>query len=309
MSNPISKRVVLLAPAVFAMVIAGSTAAENENEKPSADAKPSISWMTDLDEGFRLAKTDNRPIILDFWASWCQPCKMLDKMTFSDPAVIKTSKKFVTMRVNVDTAPRIVLKYKVSGYPTVVFLDSGGDEVYRRSGVVPAEEFLPIMNDVVAGKNPDKVLAALSKSPPEKVPDDPGTLWRLVRMCLRTQKEKESVKFLEKLMSLPADEVPNRPGVVRFLGMMYARTDMPDKFNDLADRSKKSDDPEIARMGFQLELAWATDIEKDNEKAVEIARDMLDRTNDPGETAYLNRLIEDLTLTESGEDNGPESGS
>jgi thiol:disulfide interchange protein DsbD len=94
-----------------------------------------------------------KPIIIDFYADWCIPCKELDAMTFSDPKVIQISKKFNAFKADMtkslsDEVSTLRNKYKIVGVPTVLIINSKRQEVQRITGFVNSDEFLKIIQNV-----------------------------------------------------------------------------------------------------------------------------------------------------------------
>lgn len=111
----------------------------------------SIAWQPYSEES--VSKINNRGVIIDFYADWCIPCKELDAMTFSDPAVIEMAREFSTYKADLTkTLSKEVEdlreKYKIVGVPTVLILNPKGDEIERITGFVSAEEFLKLMSNV-----------------------------------------------------------------------------------------------------------------------------------------------------------------
>ena len=95
----------------------------------------------------------SRGVIIDFYADWCIPCKELDALTFSDPKVIELSKQFDTYKADMtkSLSPEVEVlreKYKIVGVPTVLILNSGGEEAERITGFVDAKEFFEIISKV-----------------------------------------------------------------------------------------------------------------------------------------------------------------
>jgi len=94
-----------------------------------------------------------KAMIIDFYADWCIPCKELDAMTFTDPEVIQQSKKFNAFKADLtkslsDEVSSLRTKYNIVGVPTVLIINSRGEEVQRITGFVNSNEFLKIIQNV-----------------------------------------------------------------------------------------------------------------------------------------------------------------
>jgi len=112
-----------------------------------------IEWLPYSEEQLRRASSEGRPVFIDFFADWCAPCKELDKHTFAAPEVVERSRQFVMLKVDLTSEedPRteaLRSKYQVRGVPTLVFLDSNGQEMpdLRGNGFEPKDVFLDKMN-------------------------------------------------------------------------------------------------------------------------------------------------------------------
>ena len=114
--------------------------------------KSSPNWEKYSNENYEAALQNNDKMIIDFYADWCIPCKELDALTFSDAKVISTLSDFKSLKVNMtnssDVTEKIREKFKVRGMPTILFIDSKGNEVHRLTGFINSEEFNEILNGV-----------------------------------------------------------------------------------------------------------------------------------------------------------------
>lgn len=117
---------------------------------------PGVSWQPYSDEALEQARKSNKPVIVDFSATWCTPCRELEDITFRDPAVVKQAEdNFVMVKVDLTTKgnplyEKLVAQYSIKGVPTVVFFDSQGRERtdLRLVDFIPADQFLTRMTQV-----------------------------------------------------------------------------------------------------------------------------------------------------------------
>lgn len=119
----------------------------------AANGVPEITWQTDETAARKLAATENKPVMIDFGATWCGACKELEEKTFPAASVRKEGMRFVAIKVDGtdDEAPTFLKmkeKYKIVGLPTTIFLDRTGKEVTRRNGFLPPDEFTKVLKSV-----------------------------------------------------------------------------------------------------------------------------------------------------------------
>lgn len=98
------------------------------------------------------AKTKNKLIFIDFYTTWCGPCKWMDSNVFADAEVATLfNKKFVNYKVDAEDfdGVNLALKYRVDAYPTLVFTDQNGNVLHRIEGMIPKESFLQVVEDVL----------------------------------------------------------------------------------------------------------------------------------------------------------------
>ncbi|HBZ01551.1 MAG TPA: hypothetical protein DEO84_09565 [candidate division Zixibacteria bacterium] len=103
---------------------------------PGAEAvkEGGIAWQPYSTEVVQKAAVDKKPVVIDFYADWCIPCKELDKYSFSDSRVVSVGSNFVMLKANLTkgSSPEVkglISQYGIKGVPTVVFIGSDGIEM------------------------------------------------------------------------------------------------------------------------------------------------------------------------------------
>lgn len=116
-----------------------------------------VTWEAYSPQALGVATAERQPVILDFTASWCIPCKELEHVTFADPEVVRGTANFRRLRVDLtdyDSPESAALRerFGVRGVPTVIFLGAGGQEVpeTRVVGFVPPDEFARLAQRALA---------------------------------------------------------------------------------------------------------------------------------------------------------------
>jgi thiol:disulfide interchange protein DsbD len=107
----------------------------------------SLVWQPYDDAAMQRALAAGTPVVLDFYADWCVPCKELDEKTFSDPIVAAELSRFARFKVDLTRSePRTEAlreRYDVAGVPTIAFFSGGGEVTAARlTGFEPPPAFL-----------------------------------------------------------------------------------------------------------------------------------------------------------------------
>jgi thiol-disulfide isomerase/thioredoxin len=148
---------------VVGLVVMGSAA------RPAA-AEPAVPDPGSLDSVIAGAKRDGKPLIVEFYTTWCAPCKVFDAQVLTDPKVQAELANVRFIRYDAERGSGIAVaeKFRVSSYPTFLAVDETGEVRMTRSGIAGSEaawfvEFLQRGGSVVQAE--DRVLAARKRAP------------------------------------------------------------------------------------------------------------------------------------------------
>jgi len=146
---------VLVIALLSAVVFFGCGEAKTAKKTPVKDEKAAkavegpIVWVNNLTDGLKLAKSSKKPVMVDFFATWCGWCKKLDKDVYTDKDVIALSKEFVCVKSDTDKYGKDASQYGVQGLPTIVFLNADGTVIDKMVGYSPAADFAAEMKKVL----------------------------------------------------------------------------------------------------------------------------------------------------------------
>jgi thiol:disulfide interchange protein len=108
-----------------------------------------IQWVNSFDEGLKMAKTRNCPLMVDFYAEWCGWCKKLDKETWTNNDVIQLAKKFICIKIDCDTDRQTPAKYGARSLPTILFMNPEGKVIHQVLGYRDPEDMIAEMSKVM----------------------------------------------------------------------------------------------------------------------------------------------------------------
>ena len=118
---------------------------------PGHSAAEEIVWHP-YDEGMTLASSSGKMVMIYFHSDSCYWCREMSSKTFSDQGVIDLSSNFVCISVMEDR--ELASRYHVRSYPTIIFLDPEGREVFRLIGYRDPPRFKDEIRAILEGRIP-----------------------------------------------------------------------------------------------------------------------------------------------------------
>ena len=104
-------------------------------------------------------------VMIDFFTTWCGPCKKLDAVTWKDEAVVKwLTERTVPLKIDAEQEEALAGRFKLDAYPSLVFVQPDGKELGRLVGFKEPQPFLSAANDLLAGiRASDRIKAQLEE--------------------------------------------------------------------------------------------------------------------------------------------------
>ncbi|RZS98671.1 thioredoxin [Cecembia calidifontis] len=90
-----------------------------------------------------------QPVLVDFFATWCGPCQMMQPIL--EDTARQLGEKIKIVKVDVDKNPLAASKFQVRGVPTLILFHKG-QVIWRQSGVVPAHQLVKVIESLLSEK-------------------------------------------------------------------------------------------------------------------------------------------------------------
>lgn len=147
------KKIIAIATGLFALNSCITVQAPSSNKttsiEPAPQAVSNIEYYPGSFEEFIInAKAQNKPLLLEFWASWCGPCIRMDRETYSDQNLGSyINDNFLMYKIDADSFDGLEAagKYKVDSYPALLILTPSGELLQYVKGFYLPENLKSIL--------------------------------------------------------------------------------------------------------------------------------------------------------------------
>ena len=151
------KQTFFLFSCVLSLLLLGCNGSKTMTSSSSSSAAPyrGVSFVNSnsLQPLLDQAKAENKLIFLDFYTTWCLPCRVMDEEVFSLASTgAAIDKDFISYKINAEkgNGPTLATVYNVYAYPTLLFLDADGNVLERKDGSLSNSNFLNMAKNALS---------------------------------------------------------------------------------------------------------------------------------------------------------------
>lgn len=175
-------------------------------------------------EVLALGKAENKLVMVDVLTEWCKWCIELDNKVYAKPEIYEfANANMISYKIDAEKGEGVdfAKKYKIAGYPSILFLDGNGNEVDRIYGYVPAKDFLEMMKDYTKGINTFSYL----KNEVEKNPSNIEANFKLADKYSMYGDKDKAADLLKKIVELDGSNTSGKTDDAKLKLVLFTEKD------------------------------------------------------------------------------------
>lgn len=184
--------------AILALLGCWSAGLAVETDKATGDAIK-LGFTADKQAALARAKAEGKPLLAFFTTEWCGWCRRLEAEVLATPEFKAGSASWVKLVIDAEKGDGVdwARRFHVSGFPTLILLDAGGEEIDRQPGYSPMPDFLRTLQDFERGVG---TLSALQAEQTAR-PGDHGLTLRIARKLTTRGRPDEATALLQGILA------------------------------------------------------------------------------------------------------------
>jgi thiol-disulfide isomerase/thioredoxin len=100
-----------------------------------------INWSYDMTSAKNRAIAKGKLIVIDFQASWCPPCRLMERELWDTPEMLELSNNLIFLKIDIDYNKKITMDYKINSIPYVAIININEDVLWDERGYRGVNEF------------------------------------------------------------------------------------------------------------------------------------------------------------------------
>lgn len=193
-------------PAAASPAPAAAKAAPAAAKAAPAAAQKGMVWVDVYDEALARAKKEKKLVLLDFYTDWCGWCKRLDRDVFSQQSFITAADGVIACKINAEKRPDLAMRYQVSSYPKLFFLNSDGVTIERIKGYLSLDDFT---NRVTSVKSGDTEYTRLRQDAMD--PMNLPAIYRFARYLSDDRQHEAGIQYWQQVHDLSLQQLFENP--------------------------------------------------------------------------------------------------
>ena len=187
----------------------------------AASTNAAVRWSDEsYEQVLARAQKENKHVFIDFYATWCGPCKRLDEVTFTDARVGELLNSMIAVDWDAEKDPwvKVAKQYKVSAYPTLIVLGPDGKEIDRHLGFLEPAEFVTTIDGFRKGIG---TIADLENQLRQN-PGDVELMYKVGTKHAEAGRSGDAAAVLTKVIEADPENTKGRnPDILYMLGEAY----------------------------------------------------------------------------------------